>query len=245
MKIALIGHGKMGQAIERIARSRGHEITAVIDCHNVDDIDKEEFRQADVAIEFTSPQAAADNLRRVIAQGVPVVSGTTGWTDALPLLQKQVEENAGTLLWSSNFSLGVNIFFAINRHVARMMAKFPQYTPSIEEVHHIHKLDHPSGTAKSLAGQIVEESHLIEGWTEDPAAPGNLLPIAHRREGEVPGIHTVSWDSPLDTISLTHTAKSRDSFALGAVLAAEWLPTQRGFVTMDRFMNHLIHDNDK
>lgn len=239
MKIAIIGYGKMGQAIERIARQRGHEITVIIDEDNRDMIESPEFASSDVAIEFTQPAAALDNYRRIFATGVPLVSGTTGW-GSVDDLRDELEKYDATFFWTSNFSVGVNIFFALNRYLARMMNRFPQYTPSMHEVHHIHKLDHPSGTAKTLAEGIISELRSVDSWTEEQDhAPSEML-ITHAREGEVPGIHSITWDSPLDSITITHSAKSRDSFALGAVMAAEWIPGHHGILSMDMMMGDLL-----
>ena len=199
MKIALIGYGKMGHMIEEVALSRGHEIVARIDVDT-----PFELNNAEVAIEFTTPATAKDNILRAWAQGVPVICGTTGW-DAQALLDEDKRLHDKTMLvWKSNFSVGVNIFFDINRLLASEMTLQPQYTPSITETHHIHKLDKPSGTAKTLAEQI-----------------GTNVPIVSIREGEVPGTHEVKWDSEEDTIIITHIAKGRRGFALGAVLEAE------------------------
>ena len=212
MKIALIGYGKMGHMIESIALERGHEIVCIIDQNNLCDFESKAFASADVAIEFTTPQTAEQNIRRAWAAGVPVVCGTTGWdVEAI----KQEAQEAG-LMWSSNYSIGVNILFALNRQLAKLMVAYPDYTPHMTEVHHIHKLDAPSGTAKTLQEAIGEER----------------LPIADIesiREGEVPGIHTVVWDSEVDTISISHSAKSRKGFALGAVIAAEWMKGKTGW----------------
>lgn len=242
MKIALVGYGKMGKAIERIALSRGHQITAVIDAHNIADIDSDAFRQADVAIEFTTPATALDNYRAILAQGVPVVSGTTAWGDT-SVVEPIVKANDGAFFWTSNFSVGVNIFFALNRYLSRIMDNFPDYTPSMEEIHHIHKLDHPSGTAVTLANDLIANISRLDRWTEDTPAPPDALPIAHRREGEVPGTHIIRWDSPVDTITVEHRAKSRDGFALGAVMAAEWLKGKKGIHTMDQMMSDLLNIN--
>lgn len=212
MKIALIGYGKMGHMIESIALERGHKIVCIIDQNNLCDFESEAFASADVAVEFTTPQTAEQNIRRAWAAGVPVVCGTTGWdVEAI----KQEAQEAG-LMWSSNYSIGVNILFALNRQLAKLMVAYPDYTPHMTEVHHIHKLDAPSGTAKTLQEAIGEER----------------LPIADVesiREGEVPGIHTVVWDSEVDTISISHSAKSRKGFALGAVIAAEWMLGKTGW----------------
>ena len=212
MKIALIGYGKMGHMIESIALERGHEIVCIIDQNNLCDFELEAFASADVAIEFTTPQTAEQNIRRAWAAGVPVVCGTTGWN--VEAIRQEAQE-AG-LMWSSNYSIGVNILFALNRQLAKLMVAYPDYTPHMTEVHHIHKLDAPSGTAKTLQEAIGEER----------------LPIADIesiREGEVPGIHTVVWDSEVDTISISHSAKSRKGFALGAVIAAEWMLGKTGW----------------
>lgn len=237
MKIALIGYGKMGHMIEGIALERGHEIVGIIDptlvngdCSLVTDFDSEEFRSADVAIEFTTPATAKENVLRAWAQGVPVVCGTTGWkpeelrVEGLELREVDsrkliVDSKTGKtmLVWSSNFSVGVNIFFDLNKQLAAAMKAQPQYTPSITEIHHIHKLDKPSGTAKTLAEQIENELPSLQGGA------GGRLPIESIREGEVPGTHEVKWDSEEDTIIITHIAKGRRGFALGAVLAAESL----------------------
>lgn len=242
MKIALIGYGKMGRAIEQAAKVRGHEIVSIIDVDNPDDFSSEEFRSADVAIEFTTPATAVDNYRRAFAEGVKVVSGTTGWTARMPEIEELCRKQGATFFWSSNYSIGVNIFFALNRYLSAIMNDFPQYTPSMEEVHHIHKLDHPSGTAISLASDLIRSTGRIGSWTEDTPA-SDQLHIGHRREGEVPGIHSISWESDVDTITITHSAKSRMGFAQGAVVAAEWVATQQGFLTMDQLMHRIISNS--
>ncbi len=229
----------MGHMIEQIAKDRGHEISVIIDADNLADIDSKAFRKSDVAIEFSQPDTAVNNLLRCFSAGVPVVCGTTGWLDSLDAVKSVCESGKGAMLYSSNFSIGVNIFEAVSRYLTGIMNNYPQYTPSMEEVHHIHKLDHPSGTAITIAEELIEVSNKVDNWKEpqEPAEnsessessttsqPNNptTLYISHRREGEVPGIHTVIWDSPQDTITISHSAKSREGFALGAVLAAEWL----------------------
>ncbi len=241
MKIAIIGYGKMGHMIERIAIDRGHEISVIIDADNLADIDSKAFRKSDVAIEFSRPDSAVNNLLRCFSAGVPVVCGTTGWLDSLDAVKSVCESGKGAMLYSSNFSIGVNIFEAVSRYLAGIMNSYPQYSPSIEEVHHIHKLDHPSGTAITIAEELISVSNKVDKWAETPEPSENsensdnadnsdnaqnadhTLYISHRREGEVPGIHSVTWDSPQDSITITHSAKSREGFALGAVLAAEWL----------------------
>lgn len=235
MKIAIIGYGKMGHMIENVAHARGHEIVCIIDAGESEKFDTPEFRSADVAIEFTVPASAAANLLRCFDAGVPTVCGTTGWLDSMPEIRHCCDEGKGTLLWASNFSIGVNIFMAVNRHLAEMMNRFPQYAPHMVETHHVHKLDHPSGTAVTLAEEIVAATARVKGWVEPEEGktiPEGYMEIDHIRSGEVPGIHTIVWDSPQDSISITHDAKSREGFALGAVLAAEWLKGKTGFHTM-------------
>lgn len=242
MKVALIGYGKMGRMIEAIALKRGHQIVEVIDEHNTSDLEGEAFSSADVAIEFTRPDAALGNVMACFRAGVPVVSGTTGWTSAAGDLEKLCLDNSGTLLWASNFSIGVNLFRDINRRLASLMGHFPEYTPSLTETHHIHKLDHPSGTAITLAEEIIENHPEISKW-EEPAPvtpePG-VLPITALREGEVPGIHSITWDSPADSITITHSAKSREGFALGAVIAAEWLASKKGLHTISEMYADIL-----
>ena len=214
MKIALIGYGKMGHIIESIAIERGHEIVCVIDKDNVEDFNSAAFASADVAIEFTTPQTAEANVLCAWAVGVPVVSGTTGWNIEATRLEA-IRQKAG-LMWSSNYSIGVNLLFALNKQLAKFMEAYPNYTPHMTEVHHIHKLDAPSGTAKTLQEAIGDERLA-------------LADIESIREGEVPGIHTVTWDSEVDTITISHSSKSRKGFALGAVIAAEWMRGKTGW----------------
>lgn len=230
----------MGHIVERIARERGHEIVSVIDVDNQADFDSDAFRSADVAIEFTTPATAIDNYRRAFAAGVPVVSGSTGWTSRMAEVEQMVAESDASLFWTSNFSVGVNIFFELNKRLARLMEPFPQYRPFMSETHHIHKLDHPSGTAVTLAEGIVAEHPRVNSWTEEVPAPDDALIVSHIREGEVPGTHTITWDSPVDSIAITHRAKSREGFALGAVMAAEWLPGHKGMQGMDALMSDLL-----
>lgn len=220
MNIALIGYGKMGHIIEEVTCERGHRIVCIIDKDNLQDFDSEAFVTADVAIEFTTPATAEANIRRAWSKGKPVVCGTTGW-DVQSVLPADLSNQNPALVWSSNYSIGVNILFALNQRLAELIT--PDYRPSIVETHHIHKLDAPSGTAKTLAEQIE-------------AVCGILPEIESIREGEVPGIHTIMWDSEVDRITLTHSAKSRKGFALGAVLAAEWIVGKTGFHTMQEVL---------
>ncbi len=229
MKIALIGYGKMGKMIEQIARKRGHEIVSIIDVDNRDDIHSDAFRSADVAIEFTQPTAALQNVTDTMNEGVKVVSGTTGWFDAHnDEIQRLCNEEGKTLFWASNFSVGVAIFAAVNRYLAHIMNNYPDYSIRLEETHHIHKLDKPSGTALTLAKAITDEVERTNG----------ILPkIESFREGEVPGVHTVIYDSPADSIRITHEAHSREGLALGAVLAAEYTHEHEGLLTIDDLFN--------
>lgn len=247
MKIAIIGHGRMGRLIEEIAKERGHRISCIIDADNIADFESKEFRDSDVAIEFTTPSTAPENILRCFAAGVPVVCGTTGWTDSLPEMRKICMEGKGTLLHASNFSIGVNIFRAVNRYLTRIMNHFPEYRPSMTETHHIHKLDHPSGTAITLAEDLIHESDIVRAWTEP--APGavletDVLAIEHVRQGEVPGIHEIRWDSDADSITICHSAKNRSGFALGAVMAAEWLKDKNGFHTISQMLSDITHTTD-
>ncbi len=242
MNIALIGYGKMGKTIEKIAIERGHNIVSIIDIDNQQDFDSDAFRSADVAIEFTTPATAVDNYFKAFAQGVPVVSGSTGWTTRMPEIKAVCDRGEATFFWTSNFSLGVNIFFALNKYLSALMDNFTDYTPEMKEIHHIHKLDHPSGTAITLAEGLINNVTRIDSWTEDKTATSQLQ-INHEREGEVPGTHIISWDSEVDTITIEHKAKSRQGFALGAVVAAEWVSGQKGFLTMDQMMHGIIRDS--
>lgn len=244
MKIALIGYGKMGKMIEQIAKDRGHEIVSIIDVQNQADFDSEAFASADVAIEFTAPTAAYGNYLRAFAHNVKVVSGSTGWMDEHgEEVRRMCNEEGQTLFWASNFSIGVAIFAAVNRYLAKIMNDFPQYDVKMEETHHIHKLDAPSGTAITLAEGIIDEMDRKQSWVKgvQHAADGTVsgsnhvradqLAIDSIRRDEVPGIHTVTYDSEADRISISHDAHSRVGFALGAVLAAEYTATHTGLLT--------------
>lgn len=232
MKIALIGYGKMGHEIEKIVRERGHEMVCIIDIGDEEKFDSPEFKSADVAIEFSSPQSALSNYRRAFAAGIPVVSGTTGWLEHLEEIKSACENDGKTFFYASNFSLGVNIFFALNSYLAKIMSRFPDYDVRMEETHHIHKLDAPSGTAITLAEGIIENVGRKNKWSLNNALSQNELEIKAFREGEVPGIHTVIYESESDSIRITHDAKSRRGFALGAVIAAEFTKGKQGFLGM-------------
>ena len=237
MKIALVGYGKMGKTIEQIARDRGHEIVSIIDVNNPEDFESEAFKQADVAIEFTTPATAFDDYMKCFAAGVPVVSGTTGWLNRLDEVKRMCAEEGKTFFYASNFSIGVNIFFALNKYLAKIMNNFPSYDVRMTEVHHIHKLDAPSGTAITLAEGILDNLDRKERWTLETSEKPTDLPIHAIREGEVPGIHEIIYESDADIISIKHDAKSRAGFALGAVLAAEFTAGKKGFLGM----NDLFH----
>ena len=238
MKIALIGYGKMGKMIEQIALSRGHEIVSIIDIDNQEDFESEAFACADVAIEFTTPMTAYENYLKAWKAGVKVVSGSTGWLkEHGDDVRKACTEEGKTLFWASNYSIGVAIFSAINKYLANIMNGFPQYDVKEVETHHIHKLDAPSGTAITLAEGILDNVERKERWTLETAEQPTDLPIHAIREGEVPGIHEIIYESEADTISIKHDAKSRAGFALGAVIAAEFTAGKKGFLGM----NDLFH----
>lgn len=233
MKIALIGYGKMGKEIEKVALSRGHEIVCIIDVNNQDDFNSEAFKSANVAIEFTNPTVAYHNYMKAFESGVKLVSGSTGWMAEHGEEIKQLCAKGGkTLFWSSNFSLGVTIFSAVNKYLAKIMNQFPAYDVTMSETHHIHKLDAPSGTAITLAEGILENMDRKDLWVKEEAATANELPIHSIREGEVFGIHAIRYDSDADSITITHDAKNRNGFALGAVLAAEYTADKHGFLGM-------------
>lgn len=233
MKIALIGYGKMGHMIEQIALSRGHEIVSIIDIDNQQDFDSEAFASAEVAIEFTNPTVAYQNYLRAWSKGVKIVSGSTGWLKEHEQdVRKACAEEGKTLFWASNFSVGMAIFSAVNKYLAKIMNQFEQYDATMVETHHVHKLDAPSGTAITLAEGIIENMDRKERWGLHETAQG-VLRIDDIRRGEVPGIHTISYDSPEDLITITHDAHSRQGFALGAVLAAEYTAKHEGLLTIN------------
>lgn len=232
MKIALIGYGKMGKTIERIALKRGHEVVSIIDENNPEDFDSDNFKSADVAIEFTQPSSALNNYRKCFAANVPVVAGTTGWLEHLGEVKDACEGGKQTFFYASNYSLGVNIFFALNKHLAKIMNNYPDYDVYMNETHHIHKLDAPSGTAITLAEGLIENVDRKLEWKLEKEESPSDLKIQAFREGEVPGIHEVVYESEVDTISIKHDAKSREGFALGAVVAAEFTYDKKGFIGM-------------
>ncbi len=226
MKIALLGYGKMGKVIERIALERGHEIVLKKDENNT----FEGLSNADVAIDFSVPTAAVTNISSCFHANVPVISGTTGWLEHYDEMVALCEEKNGGFISSSNFSLGVNIFFELNEYLAKMMSKFKNYSVAMEEIHHTQKLDAPSGTAISLAKGVIQNSSYTNWTSEKPEA--NQIQIEAKRVGTVPGTHTVTYNSEVDAIEIKHTAHNREGFALGAVIAAEWIVGKQGVFTM-------------
>lgn len=241
MKLALIGYGKMGKEIESLALDKGHEIVCIVDSQNP--IDKADFSKVDVAIEFTKPELAIPHIHFCIEKNIPLVVGTTGWTNHLQEITEKVESKQGSLLHASNFSIGVNIFFEINRKLAELMSPHSgEYQVSMEEIHHTQKLDAPSGTAISLADDIIAKTS-YEKWScveDNKGIPNEKLPnfdIIAKRIPEVPGTHVVSYTSDIDIIEIKHEAKNRKGFALGAILAAEWLVGKQGIFTMKNVLN--------
>lgn len=233
MNIAIIGYGRMGHEIERILLERGHQIKFIIDQGNFEEIHDLNIDQVDVAIEFTNPGSAYTNILHCFNANIPVVSGTTGWTDKLDKLKQiSINENKG-FLYASNFSVGVNVLFALNKMLAKIMNTFPAYAVTIDEVHHTKKLDSPSGTAITLAQGIIENVDRLNSWTLADHSTNDILGINAIRRGEVPGIHEIKYESSFDTLQLSHSAKSREGFALGAVLAAEFMQNKKGFFEMN------------
>lgn len=231
MKIALIGYGRMGKEIEGIARDRGHDIALIIDQNNQADLTVDNLKNVDVVIEFTNPDSAFRNYMICFEAGVPVVSGTTGWLDQLGEV-KSYCENGKAFFYASNFSLGVNLFFELNKKLALLMSGFDQYNVDMEEIHHIHKLDSPSGTALTLAEGVLENHPVKNSWVEGLSTKDSEMSIVAKRHGAVPGTHSITWHSEVDEIQIQHQAYSRKGFALGAVLAAEFMPGKSGFLGM-------------
>lgn len=232
MNIALIGYGKMGKAIEQVAIERGHQIVLTVDFDNLSDFTRENLQKADVAIEFTGPHSAFDNVMKSLEYGVPLVCGSTGWLGKWKEAKTKCEELNGTLLYASNFSVGVNLFFEINKYVAALMNKHPEYNISMEEIHHTQKKDAPSGTAITLAEQIMDNNLLKKSWVNEATGKMEELPIISKRIDPAPGTHSIKYSSPIDDIEIIHTAHSRTGFATGAVLAAEFLRGKKGIFSM-------------
>jgi 4-hydroxy-tetrahydrodipicolinate reductase len=237
MNIALIGYGRMGRTIEALGLREGHTFPLVIDVDNSGDLNKEKLQGVDAAVEFTTPDSAPSNILTCIELGIPVVSGTTGWNARFSEIEAACREKSGSFFYASNYSIGVNILFAMNRQLARIMERFPEYQVSMEEVHHIHKLDAPSGTAITLAGQIIEEQERITGWDLEKQDDPSQIHIHAIRDGEVKGKHTIRYESVLDSITLEHDAKSRDAFAAGVLLAASFIKRRSGIFGMIDLLN--------
>lgn len=232
IKVGLLGYGKMGKAIDQIAQEHGIEICWRIGSGQLHERTPQRLQEAEVIIEFSTPEAGFENVRLCLEAGVPVVSGTTGWQANLENAHALCVEKNGAMLWASNFSIGVNLFFALNEYLARLMQARPEYQAKLTEIHHIHKLDAPSGTAVSLAEGILKEKNRYENWALGTTAVVPTLPIEALRVGEVPGTHLVQWNSSIDEITIEHKAHSRMGFAVGAITAAKWMVGKKGVFTM-------------
>ena len=232
MKIALIGYGKMGKAIEEIAISRGHQVVLKVSIDNLEDNTVSKIQEADLAIEFTGPDSAYDNVIRCLEAGVPVVSGSTGWLSRMEEVKQYCQEHNGTFLYASNFSVGVNVFFEVNKRLAALMAPHPDYDVRITEIHHTEKRDSPSGTAITLAEQVMEKIKRKKEWVNHISDNLGELEILSERTDPAPGTHTIEYNSSIDTITITHTAHNRKGFATGAVLAAEFIAGKKGIYRM-------------
>jgi len=232
MKIALIGYGKMGKEIEAIALQRGHEIVLKVNRSNSETLKKEDYLKADVAIEFSTPHTVTKNVEQCFNVGLPVVVGTTGWYQHFETVKEDCLKKNGALFHATNFSLGVNLFFKVNTYLAELMNKYPDYDVSMEEIHHVHKLDKPSGTAITLANQVISKISRKTNWSMDEKKKDTLF-IKDVREGEVPGTHIIKYQSAVDDIEIMHKAHNRKGFALGAVIAAEFLKGKKGIYTMN------------
>lgn len=236
MNILLVGYGKMGKTIEAIALEKGHEIVDRIDRHNLSDLSRYNGSNVEVAIEFSQPSTAFDNIRYCLENKIPVVSGTTGWLDKKEQIHKICLEHEGTFFYASNFSIGVNLFFKLNERLAKMMEPFTGYSVGMEEIHHTQKKDEPSGTAITLAEGIITNNKHKESWALDTGSSRETIPIISKRQGTVPGTHLITYSSLVDDIEIKHTAHSRQGFAQGALKVAEWLPGKKGILGMDDFL---------
>lgn len=233
MKVAIIGYGKMGREIEKILLQRGHEVALVIDVNNAADLNAENMKNIDVAIEFTTPSTAYDNIRKCLECGTAVVSGTTGWTTRLAELQALCREKGGAMFYASNYSIGVNLMFRLNRELARMMNAFSQYKLTMTETHHTEKKDSPSGTAVTLAEDVIARMDSKKGWVNEPTEDDSLIGIESFRVGMNPGEHSVTYTSEDDVLEIRHSIKNRRTLAQGAVIAAEFLCGKQGIFTME------------
>lgn len=232
MKIALIGYGKMGKAIEEVATENDDEIVLKISSANKEELTSANIKNADAAIEFTNPHTAAENIKKCFDANVPVVCGTTGWLKDLPAIKSYCSKKNGAFLYASNFSVGVNLFFALNKYLAVLMSKHNEYDVSVEETHHTQKKDAPSGTAITLAEQILEKIKTKKNWVNNKTANEDELEIISKRINDVPGIHTIQYNSAIDYIEITHSAYNRKGFAAGALLAAKFVAGKKGIFTM-------------
>lgn len=232
MKIALIGYGKMGKTIERLALVKGHDIVLIIDKDNPQDFTTDNLQKAEVAIEFSQPESAFENVKTSLEAGVPIIVGTTGWLEHLAEAKAICERTGSAMIQATNYSIGVNLFFALNRYLAKMMNAQPQYEVQIEEIHHTQKLDAPSGTAITLANDILKEIEQKTKWINQETSEKSDLQILSKRIDPAPGTHEVMYNSDIDTIKISHEAHSREGFALGALTAAEWIVGKKGFFTM-------------
>jgi 4-hydroxy-tetrahydrodipicolinate reductase len=238
MNIALVGYGKMGKEIEQVALSRGHNIVLKVSSSNSGSYSAEELKKADVAIEFSTPDSVIKNIYKCFDAETPVVVGTTGWLSHLETVKEHCQKGNKSLFYASNYSIGVNLFFKLNEYAAKLMNKYPEYRISMEEVHHVHKLDAPSGTAISLAIQAIEHLDRKKSWVNKKTDNESELEIISKRIDEVPGTHTVTYSSVVDEISMTHTAHNRKGFALGAVIAAEWVKDKKGIFGMNDLLSN-------
>ncbi|MEQ8336788.1 MAG: 4-hydroxy-tetrahydrodipicolinate reductase [Cyclobacteriaceae bacterium] len=237
MKVAIVGYGKMGNAIEQLALEAGHEISMIIDADNTSDLDKISPDNTDVAIEFSQPETAYDNIATLLNKGVKVVAGTTGWLDKYDQVIDLCDKKQGTFLYASNFSLGVNLFFKLNEWLANEMNNLEGFKATMEEIHHLQKKDAPSGTAITTAERILSRSKNYSSWVNESTDDKGVLPIISLREENVPGTHTVTYSSPLETIEVKHIAHDRKVFAQGVVKVAEWVAGQQGVLTISDFLN--------
>ncbi|PZX48741.1 4-hydroxy-tetrahydrodipicolinate reductase [Algoriphagus chordae] len=239
MNILLLGYGKMGQLIAELSESRGHSISAKINIDNRDELNSLDPATIDVAIEFSQPEAAVENIKWAIERGIPVVSGTTGWLDQKPAIEQLTIDKDSAFFYASNYSIGVNIFFKVNEFLAKLMNETTGYTSSIEEIHHTAKKDAPSGTAITLAEGIIKNINELTNWNLSEGANENeqSLPITSKRIDPAPGTHIIRYSSEIDDIEITHTAHSRQGFALGAILVAEWIQGKKGVLSMDDFLS--------
>ena len=236
MRILLLGYGKMGKAIEEVALQRGHHIEHKIDAANRAALATLDPATVDVAIEFSQPQAAYENIHQCLSRGIPVIAGTTGWLAQKADIEAYCQAQQGTFFYASNFSIGMHIFFKVNAFLAKLMNQHPEYEVALEEIHHLEKKDAPSGTAITLAEAIIENLHRKKNWELGAAQQAHTLEIVAKREEKVPGTHTIHYSTPVDTLMIRHTAHSREGFALGAVLVAEWIKNKQGVLGMEDFL---------